>query len=213
MKSKKTKWGWHFLMCTKDKSLEWMTLKELKASHPIELTKYVVANHLTEEPAFKWWVPHISHQQNQSISKVKSWYWQTTHKFGIRLPHSIEEALEIDEQTGTNFWQQVINKEMQHVKIAWIAKDGFTPKQVRKGQVPELRSFQEIGCHCIFNIKMDFTRKCRFIAGSHTTEAPAAIAYLFEHCVPWQCLTCFPYCCPEWHWHFVLWFGECLLEC
>ena len=127
------------------------------------------ANCLTEEPAFKWWVPHIS--------KVKSQYWQTTHKFGIRLPHSIEEALEVDEQTGTNFWQQVINKEMQCAKIAWIAKDGFTPKQVQKGQVPELRSFQEIGCHCIYDIKMDFTRKCRFVAGGHTTEAPASLTY------------------------------------
>ena len=64
-----------------------------------------------------------------------------THKFGIRLPHSIEEALKIDEKTGMNLWWQVINKEMQCMKIAWIAKDGFTPKQVQKGQVPELRSF------------------------------------------------------------------------
>ena len=100
-----------------------------------------------------------------------------THKFGIRLPHFVEEALKIDEQTGTNFWWQAINKEMQCVKIVWIAKDGFMPKQVWKGQVPELRSFQEIGCHCIFDIKMDFTHKCRFVAGSHTTEAPALLTY------------------------------------
>ena len=178
MKPKKTMQGWHFLMLTKDKSLEWMTLKELKASHPIELAKYAVANHLTEEPAFKWWVPHVLCQWKQIISKVKGQHWQMTHKFGIILPHSVEEALMIDEQTGTNFWWQAINKEMQHMKIAWIAKDGFTPEQVWKGQVPELRSFQEIGCHCIFDIKMDFTCKCRFVAGGHTTEAPASVTYL-----------------------------------
>ena len=103
MKPKKMTWGWHFLMQAKDKSLDWTTLKELKVSHPIELAEYVVANHLTEEPAFKWWVPHVLCQWNQIISKVKSWYWQMTHKFGIRLPHSVEEALKIDEQTGTNF--------------------------------------------------------------------------------------------------------------
>ena len=112
MKLKQMMWGWHFLMHVKDKSLEWMTLKELKVSHPIELAEYAVANDLTEEPAFKWWIPHVLRQWNQIISKVKGWYWQTTHKFGIRLPHSIEEALKINEQTGTNFWQQVINKEM-----------------------------------------------------------------------------------------------------
>ena len=64
------------------------------------------------------------------------------------------------------------------MKIAWIAKDGFTPKQVQKDQVPELQSFQGIGCHCIFDIKMDFTHKCRFVAASHTTEAPALLTYL-----------------------------------
>ena len=145
MKPKKMMWGWHFLMCMKDKSLEWMTLKELKVSHPIELTEYVVANHLTEEPAFKWWAPHVLHWHNPCISKVKSWYWWMTHKFGIRLPHSIEEVLEIDEQTGITFWRQAINKEMQHVKIAWIAKDGFTPKQVWKGQVPDWEVSKRLG--------------------------------------------------------------------
>ena len=63
------------------------------------------------------------------------------HKFSIRFPHSIEEALNIDEQTGTNFWWQAINKEMQHMRIV---KDVFTPKQVRKSQVPKLRSFQRL---------------------------------------------------------------------
>jgi hypothetical protein len=28
--------------------------------------------------------------------------------------------------------------------------------------------FQEIGCHIVFDIKMDFTRKARFCAGGHT---------------------------------------------
>ena len=100
-----------------------------------------------------------------------------THKFGIKLPHSVEEALEIDRQNGANFWWRAINKEMEQVKIAWTTKDGCTPEQVRKGQIPELWNFQEIGCHCVFDIKMDFTQKCRFIAGGHTTEAPPSITY------------------------------------
>ena len=90
-----------------------MTLKEVKESFPVQLAKYAVANHLTEEPAFKWWVPHVLCQWNWIISKVKSHYWWTTHKFGIKLPHSLKEALEINWQTGTDFWWQAINKEMQ----------------------------------------------------------------------------------------------------
>jgi hypothetical protein len=38
--------------------------------------------------------------------------------------------------------------------------------------------FQEICCHVIFEVKMDFTRKARFVAGGHTTtDTPASITY------------------------------------
>jgi hypothetical protein len=37
--------------------------------------------------------------------------------------------------------------------------------------------FQEIGCHIIFDIKMDFTRKVRFVASGHMTDTPAAMTY------------------------------------
>jgi hypothetical protein len=51
----------------------------------------------------------------QIISKVKSRYWQTTHKFGIRLPKTVTEAaLEIDKVTDMDFWRKAVNKEMNH---------------------------------------------------------------------------------------------------
>ena len=30
-----------------------------KASNPVEVAEYTVANRFVEEPAFKWWVPHV----------------------------------------------------------------------------------------------------------------------------------------------------------
>ena len=138
LKPKKMMKGWEILMHVKDQSLVWVPLKVAKESHPIELADYAVANHLTEEPAFKWWAPHVLHQWNWIISKVKSHYWQMTHKFGIKLPHSVEEALKIDRQTGTDFWWKVIYKEMQHVKIVQMAKEGITLEQVQNGKVLEL---------------------------------------------------------------------------
>jgi hypothetical protein len=38
--------------------------------------------------------------------------------------------------------------------------------------------FQEIGCHIVFDINMDFTRKARFCAGGHTTNTPVVMTYL-----------------------------------
>ena len=34
---------------------------DLKASNPVEVAEYAVANRLVKEPAFKWWVPHVIH--------------------------------------------------------------------------------------------------------------------------------------------------------
>jgi hypothetical protein len=39
------------------------------------------------------------------------------NKVGIHLPHSIEEALKIDEETCTDFWQCAINKEMSKSRL------------------------------------------------------------------------------------------------
>jgi hypothetical protein len=61
---------------------------------------------------------------------VKKKYWWMTHKFGCKLPHSVEEALEIDRQMGTDHWQRALNKEMSKVKVAWNARDDITPNDV-----------------------------------------------------------------------------------
>ena len=37
-------------------STEWVPLKEVKDSNPVELAKYAMANKIHEEPAFKWCV-------------------------------------------------------------------------------------------------------------------------------------------------------------
>ena len=57
------------------------------------------------------------------IAKVKSWYWKTNHKYGVRLPHSLQEALQINKETGTDFWWQAIQKEMKKVMMAFEYSD------------------------------------------------------------------------------------------
>ena len=120
-------------------------------SNPIEVVEYAVANCIVEEPAFKWWVSRTVRKQNRVISKIKSKYWRTTHKFGIRLPKYVKEALEIDMITRTDFWQKAVNKEMSKVKVAWKADENFTPEQIRSQKANEYIGFQEIGCHLIFD--------------------------------------------------------------
>jgi hypothetical protein len=57
--NKVTTRGWSLLVQWKDRSISWEKLNDLKASNPVEVAEYAVANRLVEEPAFKLWVPHV----------------------------------------------------------------------------------------------------------------------------------------------------------
>ena len=90
----------------------------------------------------------------------------------------MDDALRLDEETGTNLWRKAIEKEMSKVSVAWKEHEGTgTPQDAREGRVADMIGFQEIKCHMIFDVKMDFTRKARFVAGGHMTEAPGSITY------------------------------------
>jgi hypothetical protein len=168
------------LLCQwRDGSSSWVPLVDLKDSNPVELAEYAVANQIHEEPAFKWWVSDVLRRRNRIIAKLKRRYWRVTHKFGVRLPKTVEEALAIDAETGTTFWTDAIIKEMSKVKIAFEFCEDWTPDQVRQRLVArrDFVGFQEIECHMVFDVKMDLTCKARFVAGGHMTETPASLTY------------------------------------
>ena len=138
-----------------------MKLKDLKNSNPVEVAEYAVANRVQDEPAFAWWVKTVLRRRNRIISKVKKkyMYWRTTHKYGVRVPKSVQEALQLDEINGNTLWRDAIKKEMSKAKVSWKTLDGVTPNEARKGKVDELIGYQEIRNHIVFDVKMDFTYK------------------------------------------------------
>lgn len=166
-------------LCVKYKGgeTEWMPLKTVKDSNPIEAAEFAKAMGLSSEPAFVWWVDNVLKHKERIISKVKSRYWKTTHMYGIRLPHSVEEALKLDAETNTDYWTKAIAKENKKVKISWHSLKDVTPDDVRAGKVDALKGYQEIKCHMVFAIKMDFTRKARFVARGDLATAPPAVTY------------------------------------
>ena len=72
------------------------------------MAEYAVANEISDEPAFKWWVKKTLRHRGRIISKVKSNYCRTSHKFGMRAPKTVKEAYEIDRQSGTEFCTKAI---------------------------------------------------------------------------------------------------------
>ena len=70
-----------------------------------------------------------------------------------------------------------VRKEMSKASVAYVPMNGITTQQVQSNQCDALRGFQEIQKHIIFDVKMDFTRKVRFVAGVHMTEILSSVTY------------------------------------
>lgn len=167
---KRTTCGWKLCVRWKDDSTSWVPLKDLKESHPVQVAEYTVANKLVSEPAFNWWVKVkiVLCRRDCIIKVVKTQYQRCKQKFEIELPKTVKHALEIDEGTGTTFWRDAIQKEVKTVLPAFDLLDEGTVKPI---------GYQQIPCHIVFDIKMDFTCKARLVAGGHVTDGPSSITY------------------------------------
>jgi hypothetical protein len=117
--------GWELCVLWKDGSTSWEKLKDMKEGFPIQVVEFAVSRGLENWIAFKWWVPYIIKRRNRMIKAMKTTYIKRTHKYGIRLPKSVEDAYEIDRESNTDFWHRAILKEMTNNAIAFkFLEDG-----------------------------------------------------------------------------------------
>ena len=64
--------GWKVYVTWKDGSGNWVALKDVKDSYPVELAEYAIQAGIDKEPPFAWWVPYVMKKRNQIISKIKT---------------------------------------------------------------------------------------------------------------------------------------------
>jgi Reverse transcriptase (RNA-dependent DNA polymerase). len=160
--------GWYFNVQWKDGSQQWIPLKDLKESNPVEIAEYVQLHGLSDEPAFAWWVPYTLKKRDRIIASVNARAKKKTHKYGIRIPQTVAEAYEIDRQNGNDFWRKAIMKEMKNTSVAF--------KYLEEGKDPP-PGYEYAPLHLIFDVKMDFTRKARLVFGGHRTSDPEGSTY------------------------------------
>ncbi len=183
--------GWQLCCLWRDGSTSWIDLNDLKESHPIQTTEYAIAAGIDHEPAFIWWVHDVFRRQNQIISLVKkreTRYLKRTHKFGVCVPKTVQQALDLNRQNGNTLWADAIAKEMKNIRVAFnILPDGTMAPG----------GYKKIPCHMIFDIKMvDFTRKARLVARGHLTDTPLAMTYA-RVVSPGNCLHSPDNCSPQ----------------
>jgi hypothetical protein len=135
----------------------------------LELAEHAVQRRITGKPAFAWWIPHALKKRNRIIGKVKAKCWMRAHKFGVKLPKSVEEAKAFDEENGDTLWWDATCKEMKNVRPA------FEPWEKDISNLPP--GHQKITCHVTFDVKMgeNFRQKARLVADGHKTRTPASV--------------------------------------
>jgi hypothetical protein len=140
--------GWDLLIHWKDGSQTWIPLKESKETFPAD---FAILNCIDKEPAFAWWVPHVIKKHDAIVAKVKSKYWERTHKYGIEIPKTIKRARELDAINGNTLWwdslcdemttcwaqslEKYVNAAVSNVKT-YLAKLGKTLPGSRQCQSP-----------------------------------------------------------------------------
>jgi hypothetical protein len=165
---RKTTQGWSFLVNWKDGSESWVKLADLKDSYPIELVDFAKVRGIADEPAFAWWVPHTLRRRNATLSAVMARVTEKTHKYGTEVPTSIVRAKEPDRINGNTLWMDTLTLELSNVGVAFkVLEDG-------KG-VPQ--GWTQASGHIIWDLKMDFTRKARWVLDGHKLATPEGSTY------------------------------------
>ena len=143
-------------------------MKIIKENNPIEVAEFVVARGLSNDPAFEWWVPYTLRKRDKIVSSITTRLRKITHKYGIEIPSSIDQAQKIDSGNGDSLWNQAITKEMTNVKVAF--------EILKKNEaIPD--GWTRSSGHLVFDVKMDFTRKARWVKDGHKTPNPIWSTY------------------------------------
>ena len=160
---RKTIVGWALQIKWKNRTKQWVNLKDLKESNAVDVAEYVTARGIQDEPAFAWWVPYTFQKRYVIVSAVSSRVRKCSHKYGMEIPTSITHATQIYQNNGNTFWTDAILKEMKNVGTAFTILD--LGKKAPSG-------WTKASGHLVFDVKMDFTRKARLVKDGHRSHNP-----------------------------------------
>ena len=137
-------------------------------THPVETAEYARARGISNKPAFTWWVPYTLRKREAILAVVKNRIRKTTHKYGIEIPRDVEHVHEIDARNGNTMWRDALKKEMYNVGVAFEILDEGSHA---------LHGWKQVTGHLVWDVKMDFTRKARWVLNSHKTLDPIGSTY------------------------------------
>ena len=94
------------------------------------------------------------------IALINTGVRNRNHKFGIKIPTNAKEAIELDRVNNNTAWQDALAKEMYKVGMAF--------KILHENESLPV-GYKRSSGHIIFDVKMDFTWKVRWVKDGHQT--------------------------------------------
>ena len=82
-----------------------------------------MARGIADEAAFTWWVPYTLKKRDVIIGKMQARFRKTTHKYGVELPSSIDNAKQLDRKNNNSLWCDALAKEMHNAGVAFEVLD------------------------------------------------------------------------------------------
>ena len=96
--------GWSICIKWRDGSTSGEAFKDLKESNWVEVAEYTVGAKIVSEPAFAWWVPFALKRRDWIIGKIDARFAKKTHKFGLAVPTTVKDVLQMDKDNGNMAW-------------------------------------------------------------------------------------------------------------
>jgi hypothetical protein len=122
---------------------------------PVTCARYALDQDLLEVPGWKQ-LKRIATREKLlkrmlKQSRLQSQRRSIRYKFGVQVPRTYKEALELDAKNGNTFWQEAVTREMDQIKEYQTFHD------LGKNGKP-LPGFQRITVHLVFDVKATLQR-------------------------------------------------------
>ena len=109
-----------------------------------------------------------SEKEASILAALKKRIRKTTHKYGIEIPTSVEHAFELDRKNGNNLWKDALEMEMYNIGVA---------VEILEDEKTAPAGYTKVSGPLIWSVRMDFTRKARWVLDGHKTPDPVGSKY------------------------------------
>ena len=79
----------------------------------MQTAEFAVVQGIDHKPAFNWWVMHVHKKKDGIIASIRKWqtrHEKRSHKFGIKVPKTVEVAYALDAKNSNTLWADAISK-------------------------------------------------------------------------------------------------------